>query len=329
MSRLKDRAHFYRTLATLEQAGVPRIKALRQRFPGIFHSTARQIETLIATHGLPLATAMRRFPRVFAPFECSLVDIGEQTGHMDTVLVALADWFDQVQRLKMQIISNLMYPALQYHLAMIIIPFINLFLGQSTLAGAVIQIGLYLGIPYAVAFFLLVVKPALYPEGLPLPLSFSRYLLTVPWLGRVLYLLDSTRFFRGLALSLQAGAGVAVSTRLSATACTNSFLRHRYLAIADQVQQQNCSFTTAFSSHQISHDRNASVSELLETGETTGRPDDMAARIARICGEELEEALKRAAKVIPMLIYFSLMLYIAFKIVRFYGAIFSQVQDLL
>ena len=328
MSRLQHRAQFYRTMAVLEQAGVSRIKALRQRFPGVFRPVARKIEALIASDGLTLTAAMKTFPGVFAPFECGLVEIGEQTGHLDAIFAALADWFEQVQRLKQQIISNLMYPIMQYHLAAIIIPFIALVLGQCTLSGALLQLGLSLGIPYAAAFFLLVVKPALFPGGLPLPLPLSRALLFVPGLGRVLYLIDSTRYFRGFSLALQAGAGVAVSTRLSAAACTNPFLRQRNLDIADRIQQEGCTFTTAFASSMIPFDREAAVAELLETGETSGSIDEMAARIARVCGEELEEELKRAAKIIPLLIYFALMLYIAFQILRFYGTLFPRVHSL-
>ena len=76
MATLKHRIAFYNTLATMEEAGVPPLRALQQRQPGAFQSGARDLLVLIK-QGLTISQAMARDPALFSALETSLVQVGE------------------------------------------------------------------------------------------------------------------------------------------------------------------------------------------------------------------------------------------------------------
>ena len=329
MPALKSRSQFYRTLATLEEAGVPRSRSLQQGHRGAFRRAGAQMGEMIASRGVSLQEAMESSHRLFSPFVISLVAFGEQTGRLELVFTALADWFDLIRRLRGQVISGLIYPALQYHAAAVLIPAIGYFMKEFNQAQALLRIGLLLAIPYALAFLFFVVLPLLFPGGKGLPAPAAGILLHVPLIGGLSYKLNCTRFFRAFGLALQAGVGVADAASLSAASCTNALLRLRFTRMAEAIKREGCTFTEAFRAHMGSRERNSMVMELMHTGEQAGAADEMAGRIANVYGEEVEETLNRIAKIVPVLVYLCLALYIGYQIVRFYGKLFEQINSLL
>ncbi|OGV74600.1 MAG: hypothetical protein A3K19_05830 [Lentisphaerae bacterium RIFOXYB12_FULL_65_16] len=329
MGQLKARCEFYRSLAMMEGAGVPRGQALQQRHMGVFRRVGRRMGELISSRGITVSEAMSTFPRLFAPFERNLVAVGEQTGRLEVVFSSLADWFDLLQRLRSHLISGLMYPAMQYHAAAVLIPLISMLTGDASLPQAIATILVLLGVPYVLGFLVFVVRPALVPPGTAWPAAVERGILFVPVLGGVIRKMDYTRFFHAYALSLQAGLKVADAVRVSALGCKNAFLRGRFLRVADIVHEQGCSFTEAYVPLLSGGEKGSVAVVLMETGEVAGSPDDMAARIARVYGDEAQTALERAAKVLPVLVYLAIALYIALQIVRFWGRIYGEVNSLL
>jgi len=76
-------------------------------------------------------------------------------------------------------------------------------------------------------------------------------------------------------------------------------------------------------------DRDTMILELMRTGETSGKADEAAGRIAGLCREEAEARLSQLAVLLPNLAYLCLLVYMAFKIVSFYGRLYAPVQELL
>ena len=329
MSLLTRRAQFYRMLATLEDAGLPRVRALQQHFPNPFRRAGRQMAEVIGTEGTTLSNAMSRHPRLFSPFECSLVRVGEQTGRAELVFRALAEWYELVQRLRGEVITGLLYPALVYQFAAVALPAIQWITGGLSFNGMLWRMALMLGVPYLLAFLWFVVKPAFYPAGLPVPPNVARVVLAVPLLGTLVYKLNAARFFHAFGLALQAGMGAAAAVRLAGSSCTNAFLRTRFLTMADIVEQRGCTFTAAFRENLLWRERNSMALAMMDSAELAGAPDTMATKVAQVYREEAEELLKRIAKIAPVLIYLVLALYIASQIVHFYAGYVGQLQGLL
>ena len=329
MSLLKRRSQFYRMLATLEGAGLPRVRALEQSYPWPFDRAAHTMAALIGRQGVTLSEAMTEHPRLFSQFERSLVRVGEQTGRVEQVFRSLAEWYELVNRLRSQVIGSLLYPIFLYHFAAVAIPAISCIMGTATMAGAFRQMIGMLAVPYGLAFCWFVVKPALFPGGIPVAPAVARTLLAVPLLGTVAYKLNTTRFFRALGLALNAGMGAAAAVRLASSGCTNSFLRARALRVAEKIERRGCPFVEAFREELLYRERGSLIVAMMDTAEIAGSPDTMAEKIAQIYGEEAEELLKRIAKLGPVVLYLILAIYMAMQIIRFYASYFGQIQELL
>ena len=269
---------------------------------------------------------MRGYPRVFSAMECSLVEVGERTGNAELVFRSLADWFKLLQTLRGQIITGLIYPFLQYHVAAILLPLIAYFAASITgepitVAQAVTRCALLLGVPYAILFLLFVVRPRLFPTGFPLPVWVSGLVLRVPLIGSLSRKLDNTRFFRALALSWRSGLGTMEAVHLAADSCSNSWTRGRFHRVAEQIASEGCTFVEAYCAQLSPREQSSMIVSMLETGELSGAADEMADRVASVCGEEAEQTLKRVSTIGPLLFYFLIAGYIAYQIIMFYKRI--------
>jgi type II secretory pathway component PulF len=322
MSSLKHRIQFYHTLATMEEAGVPRIRALGQAFPGTFRPVAARLAVAL-TDGFTLSAAMRTETRHFSPFECNLIAVGEQTGRLDLVLQSLADWFQLVKTLRDRMISGLIYPVLVYHVAGVLIPLISMFTDNISLPAAATQAFVWMAAPWLLYFMAAVIGPLLFSGGL-----LDAVLLQVPLAGALSYKLNSTRFFFALSLCLRAGITITDAIPLAAGGCTNAYLAKRFHRIVDTMKSAGCTFTEAFENCLISRDRGSMILELMRTGEQSGHIDEAAERIAKTCREEAETLLARVAVVLPTLVYLAIATYVGYKIISFYSKLLAPLRDL-
>lgn len=298
---------------------MPPMRAFQQRLPGVFARVGRDILALVR-QGEPVSEAMSRFPSVFSALEVSLVRVGEATGRRDLAYRSLRDWFESVSRLRAKVISGLVYPAVVYHVAALLIPLITVFTDGVGWERAGWQaLGLLLA-PWVVLAVGSRLWPLIGATGLP---------LAVPLLGGLLYRLDCTRFFTALALCLRSGFGSLAAVRLAADCCRNAAMRRRFRRVAGVMEAEGCGFATALSEGLGAGSRDSMVIELMQTGELAGAADEAAGRIATVYRDEAETTMARAAVLIPNLAYLCLAGYVAFRIIGFYGRIFAPVRDLL
>ena len=107
-------ARFTRLLGTLTQAGVSIVEALGIVQPVIQNKavaeTVRQMITGISS-GDRLADLMRE-SNIFPPLSVQMVATGEETGHLDQLLLRLADAYDRETTASTKVIMSLLAPLL-------------------------------------------------------------------------------------------------------------------------------------------------------------------------------------------------------------------------
>lgn len=105
---------FTRQLAVMLQAGLPLLQALRIAGAGCTNPAmvrlAAQLSEQIET-GTALSAACRQHPRHFSALYGDLVEAGEASGMLDTLLERLARYLEKSEALKSKIKSALMYPT--------------------------------------------------------------------------------------------------------------------------------------------------------------------------------------------------------------------------
>ncbi|NOY82099.1 MAG: hypothetical protein GXP31_13970 [Kiritimatiellaeota bacterium] len=327
MNLLKAKSQFYYSLSTLVDAGVITVRALRQNYPQPFRRIAREMADRVEHGEGDLGRLMEEWPRVFSPMETHLVAVGQQTGRLDTVYTALAEWFDLLARLRSEVISRLMYPAFMYCAASVLIPFIQVFLDMTSPGGALLQAVAALGLPVGV-YLVLTSGRRLRGPGRGSGVL-DLFILQIPVLGNTSRKLNYARFFRAYALALNAGVHVPAAIRLAADTCTNGVLASRFRKMADTVETEGCPFVEAFRLHSGSLGHDDLVTTILETGEEAGNVVETAQRMARIYWEEAEQSMQRAAVIVPLLVYFALILYMASMILKLWGVLMGATSGLL
>lgn len=101
-------------LATLSEAGIPVVKALRilegQTEPGPFKNVLAEITDDVSA-GAPLSEAMGKHDNAFDPLYASMVRAGEAGGILDRVLERLATFREKAATIRAKIKQAMLYPS--------------------------------------------------------------------------------------------------------------------------------------------------------------------------------------------------------------------------
>ena len=113
----------YREVGALLRAGLPLANALEVLIAapelGSNRAHLAGIRDRIR-EGSPLAEAMAQSAGAFSPFEQAVIEVGERSGTLETVLDRLAKFLEEQQRVKERIQTALIYPAIVVTLAIVI-----------------------------------------------------------------------------------------------------------------------------------------------------------------------------------------------------------------
>jgi len=108
-----DIALFTRQLATMMKAGVPLVQSLEIVADGMDSPAMRALTLKIRddiASGNSFAHAIRANPEHFDELFCNLIEAGEQSGALETMLTRLAEYKEKTEALKAKIKSAMNYP---------------------------------------------------------------------------------------------------------------------------------------------------------------------------------------------------------------------------
>lgn len=145
--------------------------------------------------GRDITALVRARPELFEPFEAALLLLGDESGTLERVLGALAQFFERQHRMMLAVKKQLAYPLFVSLAAVVIAPLPLVFRGQTTAYFAAAGLGL-------TAWFVL--------GGSVIAGRAQRY-QRKPMFVRA-------RFARALMMTLEAGLPLAKSVRLAADA---------------------------------------------------------------------------------------------------------------
>lgn len=112
--RQKDIVIFSRQLATLFEAEIPVLEALRTLTGETTRPALKKIVAQIhndVSGGMVLSGALAKHPKVFSPFYINLVRAGEEAGKLHEVFSYLADYLERSYYLTSKAKNSLIYPA--------------------------------------------------------------------------------------------------------------------------------------------------------------------------------------------------------------------------
>lgn len=110
----KDLVIFSRQLATLFEAQIPVVQALKTL---VAETSKAALQTVVQhvlddiTGGLSLSQAMMKHPKAFSPFYVNLVRSGEESGKLQDVFTYLADYLERSYYITTKARNAMIYPA--------------------------------------------------------------------------------------------------------------------------------------------------------------------------------------------------------------------------
>jgi general secretion pathway protein F len=120
-------AVFFRSLSTLMRSAIPLERALhllgQQADDPRMAAVCRGLAQAILS-GASLSQGMSRYPRAFSVLHCRLVEIGERTGFLDSILERLSCYEEKRRATTMKVRSALTYPALLFLAATLMLIFL-------------------------------------------------------------------------------------------------------------------------------------------------------------------------------------------------------------
>ena len=118
-----DIAFFTRQLATMMESGVPIIQAFEIIAEGAENPSVGKLVTQIKTDvaaGNTLADSLRQHPKYFDDLFCNLVESGEQSGRLESLLDRIATYKEKTEALKAKIKKAMTYPIAVIVVAVIV-----------------------------------------------------------------------------------------------------------------------------------------------------------------------------------------------------------------
>ncbi len=294
--KAQDIAIFTRQMATMMKAGVPLVQSFEIVAEGVDNPNMVNLILKIrddVASGSSFASSLEKHPRHFDDLFCNLVESGEQSGALETMLDRIATYKEKTEAIKAKIKKAMTYPAAVVAVAVIVtgillvkvVPqFAETFgnFGAELPAFTLFVLGLSESVQKWWFIILIAVTAGifLFKEAKHRSKSFSesvdKLMLKLPIIGDIVYNSIIARFARTLSTTFAAGVPLIDALESVAGATGNSVYEKAVLKVKEEVAtgiQLNSSLrkTGIFPSMLL---------QMTSIGEESGALDEMLEKVA-------------------------------------------------
>lgn len=311
---------FTRQLSTMVGQGVPLSRALEQLTKGekpVFKKIIQQIADDISS-GLTLSDAVARHPGAFSPMYVAIVNSGEVSGALDRVLEGLAEYMESVEIMRGKIKTAMRYPmfiggfvsAMMLLIMWKLVPtFENIYNSMNAVlppptqmlifVSRVVRQNTILCMVAAVLLFILFKYMMTRDE---FKIAFQKNVLRVPVFGGILQKNIWATYCRTMSLLMGAGTPILKATEIAGATVNNRYFAKSLEGI----------FASLRKGDQLSEALENSglfpvlVVQLVATGETSGRVDELLSKAAAFYEREVRSVVDSLSSIIEPILIVSL-----------------------
>ena len=335
----KDVVIFTRQFATMIDAGLPLVQALdilsRQHENKAFRKTLGGVKETVETGGT-LAEGLARFPKVFDDLYVNMVAAGENGGILDIILERLSIHMEKSMKLKREVKTAMIYPAVVISAAIIVTAVLLIFV-IPTFADLFKDFGSALPLPtqivinlsnFAVAWWYLISgafggmsfffvrfiktdrgKEVIHPLALKLPVF-----------GDIIRKVAVARFTRTLGTMLSSGVPILEALNICSRTAGNKVVE-REVQRARVAISEGKSMIEPLSKSEVFPPM---VVQMIAVGESTGAMDAMLQKIADFYEDEVDNAVTAMKQLIEPIMILVLGVIIGGLVVSMYLPIFKM-----
>ncbi|XEG73672.1 type II secretion system F family protein [Pseudomonas sp. abacavir_1] len=334
-----DIALFTRQMATMMGSGVPLLQSFDIIAEGFDNPNMRKLVEDIKQEvaaGNSLANSLRKKPQYFDDLYCNLVDAGEQSGALETLLDRVATYKEKTESLKSKIKKAMTYPIAVVVVAVVVsaillikvVPqFQSVFANFGAELPAFTQ--MVIGLSEALQAWWFIVLIALFAIAFALREahrrsekfrdSVDRGILKLPIVGGIIYKSAVARYARTLSTTFAAGVPLVEALDSVAGATGNVVFRNAVNKIKQDVSsgtQLNFSMRTTgvFPSMAV---------QMAAIGEESGSLDSMLDKVASYYEEEVDNAVDNLTTLMEPMIMAVLGVLVGGLIIAMYLPIFQ------
>jgi len=253
--------------------------------------------------GHTLASGLGEFPRVFPEIYRATVSAGEQSGHLDRILERLADYTENREQLRQNIVGALLYPIVLSVMSFSIVSILLVYVVPKVVEvfdTNRAKLPLATQILVAVSGFLrnygiwLLIAAAVFAyvawRALKRPATRRRWhatILRMPVVGRLARGFNTARFTRTLSILTGSAVPVLEALRISGEVITNLPMRDA-VGVAAQRVREGAAIGRSLASSKLFPPMTV---HLISSGESSGELEDMLERAAQSQERELDGLL--------------------------------------
>jgi type IV pilus assembly protein PilC len=337
----KDIAIFSRQLATMLKAGVPMVQAFDIVAQGHSNPTMGKLLMKVKLDieaGGTLASALSQHPAQFDDLFVNLVDAGEQSGALETLLDKVATYKEKSEQLKNKIKKAMTYPISVLIVAVVVSAILLIFVvptfaemfagfGAELPAFTLFVVGMSDTLVDNIWAFIAVIAGAIYgfKQAKIRSKAFREFLdrlaLKLPAVGLLTTNAAIARFSRTLATMFAAGVPLVEAMDSVAGAAGNSVYSKAILDVRDDISAG----TTLESS--LSQNKELFPNMLIQMvgiGEESGALDEMLDKVADYYEEAVDDAVDNLTAMLEPMIMAFLAVVIGGLVIAMYLPIFKM-----
>ena len=334
-----DIAVFSRQMATMMKAGVPLVQAFDIVADGLDNPNLRKLVLSIrdsVASGGGFANSLKEHPKYFDDLFCSLVDAGEQSGALETMLDRIATYKEKTEALKAKIKKALTYPIAVVVVAVIVtgillVKVVSQFAETFSSFGANLPaftlFVLHLSEVAQEYWFIFLIGMIssffVFKETVRRSPKFAylvdKYMLKVPIIGQILYLSVMARFARTLATTFAAGVPLIDALTSVAGAAGNKIYAEAIIRVREDVST-GLQLNTALKSRHIFP---TLLIQMSAIGEESGALDAMLDKVAAYYEDAVDNMVDNLTALLEPLIMSVLGVLVGGLMIAMYMPIFQ------
>ena len=302
-----------RQLSTLIKARIQIVQALSAL---IDQTNNQQLKIILSeikqkvNEGSSLAGALSDYPKVFNNVYVNMVEAGEASGNLDIVLVRLAEFTDAQVKLKNNIKKAMIYPVIIMVVGTILIGFIfgyvipqiaKIFVSMKKALPLQTQLCIWISHVIKDYWFIIIIGCFIsyyclkkYIKTKKGKNKWDRLILKIPVVGKLVTMINVSRFCSTLATLLNSGVPILISMRIIKNLISNVHMKQAVIKASESVSEGSSLAGPLIKSGLYP----PMVTHMISLGEKSGELSPMLKIVAKNYEDEVDNRLSGLTSVL-------------------------------
>lgn len=332
---------FCREISSMLSAGISLVRAMniitgRDLSPKLRYAFTELLSSI--KKGIALSDSMELLGKSFPVMLINMIRAGEASGRLDETMEKMADYYEKEARLTKSIKGAMTYPIILASLTVVVtvvlmtfvVPlFADIFKEMELPAITRVVMGISNALTdnfVQIASAVLIICAAVYfiMQVESVKLSFDKFKLKIPVVGKLLKIIYTARFARTLASLYSSGLSIINALQISKDTIGNRYLASQFEDVVRSVRSGNS--LAASLAAVVGFDKK--LSETIAVGEETGQLDTLLISVADSYDYDSDMAIKRLMTMVEPVMIIILAVFVVIIMLSVLLPIFSMYSQI-